>query len=99
MIDKDELIKELEEELGFKVNTSDLKHLWVFKSIVHIEFQSEYLLIWDGDISSLKLEEDEIDGLKWVDIGVYEKVVKDRRSNWILAGFEKEIIPKLKSSL
>lgn len=88
-------IVEAEEELGLKINRGDLKSLMVYKSEPDKEFQGEYLLKWDGELSDLIREEEEVDELRWMKIKEVQKFFQQRDSNWVFSGCEEEILNRL----
>lgn len=93
----DGAIKEIGEEVGLKVQGSDLDLFKVQRCEFHKEFQAEYSFKWDGDISTLKLEEGEADAAKWVRAGEVRSVMKRKDVNWVVKGTEIEVLEWLQN--
>ncbi len=70
----DAAVRELEEELGIKVTKEDLEGLVIRKRVTHLPkkkylnkgYISIFLLRFDGDISKLKLQEEEVSEVKFI---------------------------------
>ncbi len=78
-------ILELQEESGLTANPEDLIFVGV---VTHVnktgnnkEFRYGYIYRWDGPMSDLHLEKDEIDEVKWVPSDVI-KANRDNRDEW-----------------
>lgn len=88
---------ELEEELGIIVNKESLHMFKIFKCEPGTEFQGIHYLEWEGDISTLQLEKDEIGQVKWFSIDeLYEKLVINKDSDWSVMGYEKKLLEHLR---
>lgn len=78
-------LRELYEELGIRAKAEEFKPLRIVKSIKHIpqkdyhdyEFEHVYLLKFDGKISDLKLENEEIEEVKFLPLGRFEEEIRD----------------------
>ena len=74
-------MEELEEESGLKVAEPDLKFLGTVQHISRSgknkEFRYVYIYYWDGPMSDLKLEKDEVEEVRWTDI----ETIKNNRDN------------------
>ncbi|MCD6476537.1 MAG: NUDIX domain-containing protein [Candidatus Aenigmarchaeota archaeon] len=78
-------IRELEEELGIKVDLSKLKFIGIRKFEKHVneinyhnkEFDYIYLFRFDEDASKLKFKDKEVEKVKFVSIEQLEKDLKD----------------------
>ncbi len=88
------VIKELWEELGIRVSTKDLHKFMIFKSNMTYKFMGLFVVFASADqIANIKLEQDEVDEIKWCTsdelIKIYnEKISNDRR----YFGFEIDLI-------
>jgi len=88
---------ELEEELGIKSAKEDLHLYTIFKCESSTEYQGVHYLIWNGDITSLHLEKDEIDHVEWMTLDdLYTKIVVNKDPDWSIMGYEKELIEYFK---
>ena len=80
------VIRELDEELGIKVCASDVRYIFSYisdkkhedKGIWDRHFNEYYIVFKDLDISSIKLQENEVDEIKWIDYSEFKKMVKSR---------------------
>ena len=91
-------LDELKEEAGLEPNRSDLD----FVSIVrhsepqknNNEFRYLYIYRWDGPLNELKLEEDEVDEVKWVPI---DDIInnKNNREEWSPMPYLDELLKKI----
>lgn len=77
-------LRELEEEIGLKVEQKDLqfvnirKVVSVYEDIKNNEFYNVYLLKFDGDIKDLKIQVEELQAIKFLPI---EKIKEELRSD------------------
>ncbi len=75
------VIRELNEELGIKVNKSDLKFIAIVKSIKNPknqEFQYVYLLENNSAIEDYIFEDDEVSEVKYVYFEEFEKMIANK---------------------
>lgn len=85
-------IKECNEELGLGVGKENLFFINIHQIDHTREFVAVYMTEWDGEIDSISYEEDEINQLKWMDIGELKKILLERKEGgWTKSGFEEEI--------
>lgn len=90
-------LEELQEELGIIAAQDDLHFFTIHKSEKHKEFEGIYYLLWNGNISDLYLEEDEVDQVKWFEINeLMEVLVMKKDTNWSRFGYEEDLLNKLK---
>lgn len=68
-------LRELEEELGIKAHKNDLKFIGSYTRIN--DFVEVFLLKSNIDIRELRLQEDEVQNVKWVDIPTFESMIKN----------------------
>lgn len=88
----DTAVSELNEELGIRTAENDLIPYKIYKSEPDKEFQSVYKFEWNGEISKLNFEKDEVDELKWLDINQLKTVVlEDKNLRWVYKGYMEEI--------
>jgi isopentenyl-diphosphate delta-isomerase len=81
------VIREMEEEIGIKVNISQLKKIEIRKSQKNVnklnyhnrEFNPVYLFRFDGDISKFKPKDKEVEDVKFISFDELEKELKDRK--------------------
>lgn len=94
--------KELEEETGIKLPKNRFKHVMIFKCI-HAEvnnnvddreFIGVFITKWKGDVSKLRIENAEVDKVEWRDAEYLRKQLQDG-NNWVIHGYEPELIKKL----
>lgn len=77
-------LREIKEEIGLKAKQEDLdfwmirKHEAVFRDIKNNEFYYVYFLKFDGDISQLKLQDEEVQEIKFLPI---DEVKEDLKTN------------------
>lgn len=85
-------ILELNEELGLQIDKDQLKLFKIYKEQGKkaSEFQGVFLLNWDGDISKIKFEKEEIDELKWFPLSEVRQFLAKNKDNWSEMGYEKE---------
>lgn len=88
--------QELAEELGITVPKNELHFFQVHKFPPDKEFQGVFYTRWNGDASSLQLEEEEVDQVKWVDLlKIRELIVEKKDDNWTKWGYERELLKEL----
>lgn len=91
-------IKELQDELGFEVDKTQLTLWEIFKSDFHKEFIGVFTYRWEGDITSLKLEKEEVEKVKWYSLEVLSKILlHEQSSQWAIIGFEKALLEYIKN--
>lgn len=69
------VLRELEEELGIKANKEDLKFIGSYARIN--DFVEVFLLKTNIDPIDLKLQEDEVQAVKWVSISEFESIIEN----------------------
>lgn len=85
-------IREAEEEIGLIIKKEDLEFFKIFKSEVifrHMdnkEFYYVYFFKYDGDITNLKLQEEEVEIISFVPILEFEKGIKTHLENYVVPG-------------
>lgn len=88
-------VREASEELGLHIKPNYLHELGFFRSLADCEFQGEFSLAWNGGISLLKFEKEEIDQLKWLAFEQLRQIFRAEDKNWAISGFEQEILDML----
>ena len=77
-------VRELEEELGIKVNLCDIRYICTIRSdnkhgkIWDRHFNEVFLVFKDLDIDSIKLQDNEVEEIKWIDYDKYKKMIFSR---------------------
>ncbi|MFP4424350.1 MAG: NUDIX hydrolase [Candidatus Woesearchaeota archaeon] len=78
----DSALREVEEEIGLKIKNLDFwmirKNKAIFREIKNNEFYYIYLYRFDGDISCLTLQKEEVQGVRFFSI---DKIKEDLRVN------------------
>ncbi len=84
-------VSELFEEINLKINKNDLEEIFIYKLESGKEFNGVFILRWNGNISDLKPESEEIDKIEWFSpneiIDQYSRNVLD----WYLPEYENKI--------
>lgn len=88
----DNAIIETREEVGLDRNKSDMFLFKVFKYDKDKEFQGIFYTTWDGDLVDLKLEEEEVEEIKFIGLSELEKIFNGKNPDWVICGYEKELI-------
>lgn len=89
---------ELEQELGIETAKTSLIQYSIYKNLPVKEFQGIYSLLWNGEISALKLEEDEVDQVKWIALEVvYDTLINKKDTMWTIMGYEKDLLQYLET--
>lgn len=90
-------IAELEEELGLNVDPSQLHFFEEYKYSEGTEFQGVFILEWNGDLNTLKLEEDEVQRVEWRSINEVERlVIREKSEQWTIIGYEEKLLSRLR---
>ena len=72
-------LRELEEELGIKATKDELKFIGSYVRIN--DYVEVFILEKDIDINELKLQEDEVQDAKWVEISEFEKLIEKEQAS------------------
>jgi isopentenyldiphosphate isomerase len=83
--------KELSEELGISPLPKELRFFKVARYEPYNEFRGVFVLLWDGEVETLKIEKEEIDTIKWLDLEDLKKALKSNDGNWTPTGYEEEL--------
>ena len=97
-------IREIEEELGIKVEENELKYLFTSKSAIVLPnsynnvFSYKYFLKTNALIEDYKINLDELSELKYISLDELEQLMKDKPSNYPFAAKDDmpEILKELK---
>lgn len=82
-------VREIEEEIGLKVKKEDLelfkirKSGAVFRKIINNEFNYVYFLKFDGDIKKLKLQDEEVQEIKFIPAGKIKQELKEGAKRYV----------------
>jgi isopentenyldiphosphate isomerase len=89
---------EVGEELGLIVDREQLHFFKEYKFEPGTEFQGIFTLHWDGESSTLQLEEEEVERVTWRTIeDIRRNVIDERSSKWVYIGYEEEILATIES--
>lgn len=96
-------IRELEEECGLVAKPSDLEFFEICKQSTregkNNEFLYVYIYKWDGDISELKLEKEEVDDVRWLSIADLEKNISEKSDEkWLKPMYIHRMLAKLQTN-
>ncbi|MBQ2946600.1 MAG: NUDIX domain-containing protein [Bacilli bacterium] len=69
------VVKEIEEELGLVIEFKELKHIETIKR-KHV-FQDTYYLEKNINIEDLKIQEEEVEFVKWLSVGEINELIKN----------------------
>jgi isopentenyldiphosphate isomerase len=94
--DKEEYIDnaliESKEEIGLDRNKDDMIFFKTYKYDKDNEFQGIFYTYWNGNANNLKLEKEEVDEIKWVNIIDLQKIFKDKDKQWVYHGYEEDLL-------
>lgn len=87
-------LQELHEELGIKVLHQELHPYKVFKNEdVHCEFEHIFGYSTDRSISDFKIETDEVDELRWVNLEELRRILGDLGvTTWVHKPWDQEVL-------
>ncbi len=100
-------LREVEEELGLSINKDNLEFLSVEKhgssrktGFINNEFVYVYLLRFDGDLSEITLQEEELQEAKFVSLGYLEDELKNNTDRYVPHGeYWHEIIDAVRNKI
>ena len=99
-------LREVEEEIGLKIKNKNLdffmikKHKAIFRNIINNEFYYVYFVKYNGDITQLKLQKEEVQKIKFISINKIEKELKINPEKYVPHGdYWFEILNEIKSRL
>ena len=97
-------LNELEEELNIKAKPSDLKFYQVYKKVgrghpSHNEFLYIYLYHWDGEVTDLRLEPDEVEKVEWKNLEEVKAKTDNKSPDWTHHAYEKNMIGWIEKQL
>ena len=91
-------LTEMNEELNLTIAVSSLVLWEIYKHDRAKEFMGVFILSWSGKLSSLKLEKDEINQVKWVSLEeVRQSMIVLKLDNWSYMGYEDSLLPYIES--
>ena len=74
----DGVLRELSEELGIKVNKDEMKFIASYRR--KFDYVDVWLLNKNIDIKDIKLQEDEVQAVKWVTLEEFEEMLKNKEA-------------------
>lgn len=93
------LIRETQEEIGLEINSNEVKFIGNVKQesssradYINNEFDSVFILRKDLDISKLKMQESEVDELKFIPKMKFKKMIENRDSSLVMHDSEFELL-------
>ncbi len=99
-------LREIKEEIGLSVRKDDLEFFKIFKRetifrrMNNKEFYYVYFFKYDGDITNLKLQEEEVEMIRFFHILEFEKGIKSHPENYVIPGsYWLEMIDEIKHRL
>ncbi|MCK5780993.1 MAG: NUDIX domain-containing protein [Flavobacteriales bacterium] len=86
--------REILEEIGLKINPSDLEKIFVHKEShfhpkqnwYNNEFHHVFLLKYDGQIEKLSLQEEEVDSLRFISLTELKKELSNKKDAQLFVG-------------
>ena len=84
-------VSELFEEINLKINKKELEEIFIYKLESGKEFNGVFILRWNGNISDLKPESDEIDKIEWFSPNEIAGQYNRNKLNWYLPEYESKI--------
>lgn len=89
---------ELKEELGIDKQANELSFYDVFKYIPGTEFQGIFATRWNGDITTLQLEKEEVEKIAWYSPAEIRRIVVESRDEpWTRLGYEGDLLDWLQT--
>ncbi|MGH7203807.1 MAG: NUDIX domain-containing protein, partial [Candidatus Levyibacteriota bacterium] len=92
----DNALKETKEEIGLPRSKEDMIFFKVHKYRKGKEFQGIFYTQWDGKISELALEKEEVENIKWINIEALQKIFTNKDTAWVQTEYEEELIDAIK---
>jgi len=68
-------VQEIKEEIGLDIEPNQLIPLGVKKNEEHKHFSQVYILQWDSEVGSLRLDKNEIESIKWLSVDELQKEI------------------------
>ena len=99
-------LREIEEEIGLKVKKEDLEFFKlrkvkaIYKGIKNCEFHYSYFLKFDGEIKKLKLQDEEVQEIRFLPIKRIEEELRTNPNKYVPHGdYWLEVINEVKRKL
>ena len=73
------VMRELEEELGIKAKKNDLKYIGTYARVN--DYVEVFMLKSNISVDELKIQEDEVQAVKWMKISDFEKLIKENKAS------------------
>ena len=97
-------LREIKEEIGLSINENDLnffqirKQKSIYKKIINNEFYYVFFYKYDGDISKLKLQKEEVEEIRFIPLDDIEIELKNNSEKYIPYGeYWFDIIKEIRS--
>jgi isopentenyldiphosphate isomerase len=92
--------KKVGEELSIDIVESEIQFLFTYKkqtvlnngTFINNEFNDVYLLRKNLDISTVKLQKEEVSEIKWFSIGEIKDILKEKREGYLIHEKEYEAL-------
>lgn len=91
----DNAVIESREEIGLDRTKNDMIFFQIYKYIHDREFQGIFYTYWNGSTNKLKLEKEEVEEVKWVNIIELQKIFKEKNESWVHHGYEEELLKSI----
>ncbi len=99
-------LREIKEEIGLVVDKKDLELLWIKKSeneyrkIINKEFCYVYLMKFDEDIKKLKIQDEEVQEIKFLPLDEIESELRGNKERYVPhPGYWERILDEVKERL
>lgn len=89
-------VREVNEETGLEIHPSELNLLKIYKDHKFKEYRAIFYCKRNVELHKVKIEEDEVDKVKFVNFETLKKYLLYQKSDyWIRPGYEKEMLSAL----
>jgi len=99
----DTAVKEVKEEIGLTIDKNDLEYLFSHTGstarnngeFINNSFYDYYLLVKDIDVNKLKLQEEEVTTVKFIEISELERVLAENDEKYVIHSYSYPKIIKI----
>ncbi len=88
----DNAVKETKEEVGIDRKKEDMIFVKTYAYQKDKEFQGIFYTKWDGDITTLVLEKEEVEKIAWMNIEELKKIFDENNPIWVHDRYGKDLI-------
>lgn len=89
-------VAEVEEEIGLFIHENDLQFIKEEKNERHPQYIGVLAYEWSGDITSLTLEKDEVDEVRWFPVDdIIQHTLTNRDKDWTYFGYSLDFLLSL----